>query len=222
MIIPYELMDYMPFIPLAELQKSNYEFTKKEASQYYEWFVSNVDERANYLRDFISEKQNIEPSKLDFSPDSLILVWKWFLSVVSVERISEEELTAVKRIYAGVPQPMFDELVKERSLRLNVTAEYVLRDIGMYVSKMFIDNYSGLTWKLKLKPKSDVHANLPVIVGFIDDNPAYEKPYYPELEPVDLARTPALKLIRKPFEAPQNDDLLNWCNMWIGWIPKEY
>lgn len=221
MIIPYELIDYIPFIPPIELQKSNYEFTKKEARQYYEWFLSNVDERATYLRDFISEKQNIERSKLDFSPDSLVHVWKWFLSVASVEIISEEEVTEVKQAYAGVPQPIFDELVRERSLRLSATTEYVLRDIGMYISKMFIDNYSMLTWNLKLKPKSDVHANLPVIVGFVDDNPSYEKPYRPELEPVDLARTPALKLIRNPFEVPRNNDLLKWCNMWLEWIPKE-
>lgn len=217
MNIPHELLDYMPIV--SPIPKSHFDFTRNEAQEYYGWFLKNVDVRAAYLRDFISRKRNIPTEKLNYSLDSLILVWEWFLSIAFVEKASEEELAAIRKRYEGVPQPMFDSLVKQNSLRLSTTTEYVLFDIGLYVAKMFTENYPCLEWHLKLKPKSDVNANLAVITGFIDEAPDYEKPFHPELEPISFTRTPAMKLIREPFDVPKSDDLLNWCKMWIEWIP---
>lgn len=218
MTIPRALLDYTPLIP--PVLKNHLDFTESEAEQYYKWFLANVDSRADYLRNYISLKQNIPQDKLDFSLDSLIIIWEWFLSVALVEKVSGEELENVRKRYEGVPQPMFEHLVEQNSLRLSTTTEYILFDIGMYAAKLFTRSYPCLKWKLKLKPKRDVNANLPVIIGFVDDDPDYEKPFYPELNPVDLVRTPAMKLIRDPSDVPAKDDLFGWCKMWVEWIPR--
>ena len=108
-------------------------------------------------------------------------------------------------------------MVEQSEDELSVFTEYVLRDIGMYIAKMFMSNYPILQWSIKRSPKNYVYKNLPIIVGFVDDNPNYPAPFHPKLEPIDVARTPAMKL----FDNSQKiDDLYIVCKRWVEWVPK--
>lgn len=216
MIITENMRNYSPLVP--PIEKTYSEFTKKEADRYFDWFLSNVDERADYLVKKVSEGINIPIEKLNFTLESLIPIWKWFLSVAEIAKTSDEDLKMIEASLKGMPAPCVNHMIKSFEKKLSLFSEYVLRDIAMYVSKMFISNYPCLKWRVKYTPKRYIYVNQPIIVGFIDDNPDYPKPYFPDLEPIDLVRLAALRLING--RTVSENDLYDSCKEWVGWVPN--
>ena len=206
--------EYEPLIIRAD--KPFQEMTKKEADAYYEWFLSKIDERSDYLREIVSEALNIQIEQLDFTLDSTLLIWKWFLKEAKLDKTPESELDKIRKGLLGQPQSFIDNMVERARVELSIRTEYILRDIGMYIGKMFISNYESLKWTIKYKPKSYIYVNVPIIVGFVDDKPEYPKPFHPDLEPIDLARTPAMKIF---YGTQKENDLYERCRKWISIIP---
>ena len=206
--------EYEPLIIQAD--KPFQEMTKKEADAYYEWFLSKIDERSDYLRGIVSEALNVRIEQLDFTLDSTLLIWKWFLKEAKLAKTPESELDKIRKGLLGQPQSFIDHMVEMARVELSIRTEYILRDIGMYIGKMFVSNYESLKWTIRYKPKSYIYVNVPIIVGFVDDKPGYPKPFHPDLEPIDLARTPAMKI----FDGTQKEnDLYERCREWMSIIP---
>jgi len=207
------------YIPLPiPLNKPFSELSKKEADEYYNWFLTHIDERTDYLREKVSTSLNISIVCLDFSLESLKLIWKWFLQVAEISKVPKSVLKEIKKSLRGQPQSLVDHMVEQQKEGLSVFTEYVLRDIGMYLAKMFIANYPCLYWTVINNPKSYISVNEPIIMGFIDDDPSYPKPFRPDLEPISLARNPAMNLFDN---TQQENDLYDWALKWIQWIPNE-
>ncbi len=61
----------MPFImvPFEEMKK-------KQAEQYYRWYIDTMDERICRLQNYITETGKF--LVLDKTPESLIGLWEWF------------------------------------------------------------------------------------------------------------------------------------------------
>ena len=133
-----------------------------------------------------------------------------------LDKTPESELDKIRKGLLGQPQSFIDHMVEMARVELSIRTEYILRDIGMYIGKMFISNYESLKWTIRYKPKSYIYVNVPIIVGFVDDKPEYPKPFHPDLEPIDLARTPAMKI----FDGTQKEnDLYERCREWMSIIP---
>ena len=128
--------------------------TKKEADAYSEWFLSKIDERSEYLREIVSEGLRIDIKQLDFTLDSTLLIWKWFLKEAKLDKTPENELDKIRKGLLGQPQSFIDQMVEMARVELSIRTEYILRDIGMYIGKMFISNYENLKWTIKYKPKA--------------------------------------------------------------------
>lgn len=143
-------------------------------------------------------------------------MWKWFLQVAEISITPKSLLKKIEKSLSGQPQSYINHMLEQSKEELSVFTEYVLRDIGMYLGKVFEGNYPQLKLTYKISPQSDVHVNQPIIIGFIDET--HTKPFYPELEPIDLARTPAMNL----FDNIQREnDLFEWSKKWEQWIPRE-
>ena len=184
--------EYKPLIIQAD--KPFQEMTQKEADAYSEWFLSKIDERSEYLREIVSEGLHIDIKQLDFTLDSTLLIWKWFLKEAKLDKTPEIELDKIRKGLLGQPQSFIDHMVEMARAELSIRTEYILRDIGMYIGKMFISNYENLKWTIKYKPKSYIYVNVPIIVWFVDDKPEYPKPFRPDLDPIHLARIPAMNI----------------------------
>jgi len=207
---------YLP-LPIP-VDKPFPELNKKEAKNYFDWFLAHLDERADYLREKISSSLNISEEQLDYSLDSFKPIWKWFLQVAEISKTPPKILKQLEKSLSGQPRSFISHMLNQSSKELSVFTEYVLRDIGMYIGKTFILNFSSLKWTIKHAPKSYVHVNVPLIVGFVDDNEEYPKPFYPDMDPIDIARTPAMNL----FDNTQSEaDLYNLCMKWVQWIPDK-
>lgn len=202
---------------LIPLDKPFYELSKDEAREYFEWFISNIDERSDYLRAKVSDNLNVPIDCLDFSLDSLKIIWKWFLQVAEVSKTSKRALKKLKKSLIGQSKSFINNFLKQCENELSSDTEYILRDIGMYLARIFVGNYSCLKWTIRYTSESYVYVNVPLITGFVDDNPNYPKPFSLELEPIELARISAMNL----FDNTQNEnDLYNRCLQWSKLISK--
>lgn len=206
------------YIPLIiPVDKPFEELNKAEAKVYFDWFISHVDERSEYIRQKVSEGLNIPIGSLDFSIESLIFIWRWFLKIAELKRTPKAVLNDIRKELKanGEPKEFIEDMVREHSIELNVFSRYVIRDIGMYVGKMFVTNFQTLRWDYHTDTKKDSFANMPQIFGFVDLN--YNPPFEEQFEPIHYTEMQASNL----FDNSQNEnDLYNMCMRWVQWIPK--
>lgn len=80
-----------------EFMGSPFEFDKfedlsrKEAREYFEWYVNQIDSRMEILKAAVLEEY---PNALfDYSPQSLISVWKWYEKRIAFVPKSEEDIS---------------------------------------------------------------------------------------------------------------------------------
>ena len=185
--------------------------------------MANLDARCEYLRHLIAEDAGISVDQLDYSIDSLLTVWSWFLSRARVIRKKlprpYESYGEISRETGGKP---IKKVIKYDDF-FDVKTEMMIRDIGMYVGKMFILSFPGkIRWELVRKPKNYIHVNEPLLKGFVQthrlaDGERLDSPFYPDFEPIHMVHVQAAGV----FDGKTNvDDLYNICRLWAGWIPS--
>ncbi len=166
-------MDYPLMTPPFDLKPFE-EMNKKEAKQYFEWYVSQIPERIAILKK-VSNGQIL----LDYSKESLIPLFTWFLSTVTIYQLSEEEIEAELEDLRQYPDFVFED-EKERLLSNPVELkkkDYALAlDIAIYYGETLIKNYPQVHWTYLTKPKSHVHLNEPILdvtddIGFLKRDP---------------------------------------------------
>lgn len=182
-----KIIEYNSAIP--PLNKQFCQFSKKEANTYFTWYTNSIDERIEYLRD-----KSQQP--LDFSPDSLVRLWGWFIKNARVETTPPETLEAMRRKLLEEGSPIVDYVIKDHMIRLTTQTEGILGDIGMYLGKLFLHNHSGIYWGFYTYPKEDVFVNQPLLLGFPNEVfPGRQGPPFP---PDHMVRVQASRLLRGP------------------------
>lgn len=143
----------------------------------------------------------IRHEKINLSPESLILVWKWFLKVAQIRKASKGELRRLKEELSIFPESFQEHVVKDSSKELTIVKEYILRDIGMYIGEVFNKEYNHIKWGYYSKSKSDMFVNKPVLMGFKDTS--YDPPFETEFEPIHMVGVQATKL----FDGTQKESV---------------
>ncbi|VEI08747.1 hypothetical protein [Kurthia zopfii] len=166
-------MDYPLMTPPFNM-KPFIDLNKKEAKQYFEWYVSQIPERIAILKQ-VSNGQIL----LDYSEKSLIPLFTWFLSTVTVYQLSEEEIEAKLEDLRQYPDFAFED-AKEQLLANPVELkkeDYALAmDIAIYYAETLIKNYPQVHWTYLTKSKSHIHLNEPILdvtddTGFLKRDP---------------------------------------------------
>lgn len=215
MKMPDNPTNYMPLI--IPIDKPFEALSKAEAKTYFDWFIGHVDERSEYIRQKVSEGLNISIATLDFSMESLIVIWRWFLRVAELQRTPKAVLKNIRKELKanGEPKEFIEDMVRAHGTELSAFSRYVIRDIGMYVGKMFVTNFQTLRWDYHTDTKKDSFANMPQVFGFVDF--AYDPPFEEQFEPIHYTEMQASNL----FDNSQTEnDLYNMCMRWAKWIPK--
>jgi len=139
--------------------------TPKQTRENFEWFISKIPERMDYFRNRCASDLNIPMEILDYSPDSLIPVWRWFLKIARIEKTPKDEVAEMERKVGHLGEHW---IIRER---LTVVSQFILRDIGMYLGETFIKTYISIHWDFFMKPKNEVSAKRPVLFGFVYVDP---------------------------------------------------
>ena len=143
------------------IMKSFQEMNKKEAQQHFDWYISEISNRINQLASYYDTNGG-KKEELDFSPESLKLLWAWFIPLIKTTIKTREEIeTEVKNapewlretIEAGKEKPSTETLA-------------IAMDIAIYFAEVFTENFKQLKWGFIGKPKSLAYVNRPVLVGF--------------------------------------------------------
>ncbi|MCL2387493.1 MAG: hypothetical protein FWC89_08105 [Defluviitaleaceae bacterium] len=176
----------------------NYSLTPKQARVAFEWFISKIPERIEYLRNRCAKDLGISVNELDLSPDSLKPLWKWFLETAKIEPTPKDQLAEMieKWGFLGKESRMINYE------QLSVTTQFIARDIGMYFGEVFTTNYENMiTWGYHVKPKN-VDVKKPLLYGFFYvENDKNEPPFSMPLDPISTA----IGLAGKFFDKTQNE-----------------
>lgn len=182
-------------ILIPKLEKNIFQLNEQEAAEYFDWYMQMVPERVAYVSQVCAKELHIPVEKMDCSPDSLLLLWKWFRKRAKIERVPKQERKK-------------DSFWKDNR-QLTLETEYILRDIGMYFGETFRKNHSDIYWTYYTKPKRDFFVNHPLLKGFVDTTFGY--PFEACFEPIHMAGVQASKLLRN---ASTDQDLLNIYKIW--------
>ena len=178
-----------------------YLMTPKQVKDNFEWFISKIPERVDYLINRCAKDLKVSVDEFDYSPESLKLIWRWFLKTAKIEKVPKDQLDEMVK--------QWGHLGKESKMinyeQLTVATQFITRDIGMYLGEVFTRKYPGIiTWGYFMKPKSEVSAKRPVLLGFYYEriDPQYSMP----LDPIGAVEGIAGNL----FDRAQNElDLHN-------------
>ena len=198
-------------ICVPPLKKPFHEFRHNETEEYFHWHMSHIDERIDCLSAYVSRARNIQRAELDLSPQSLVHVWSWFLSVAETESVPPSGLTENDEKNLTQIAAFRRYTVEQAQGQYTFETELILMDIGMYLGQVFVRNNPGIYWSYYEKPKSDFFVNMPLLLGFEDS--AYAPPFKMAFEPVHMSRVQAARI----WDGSQKkEDLFNLYIKWSG------
>ena len=188
-------------ILIPKLGKSIFQLTEEEAEAYFEWYMEQVPQRVAYVSRVCAKELHIPVERLDCSPESLLLIWKWFRKRARTEPgiLSEED-----KKHPAYANGMF---CNKRQLTLET--EYIIRDIGMYLGETLRKNLPQLYWTFYTKPKRSFFVNHPLLKGFVDTSPG--APREIEFEPIHMTGVQASKILSKKSK---ETDLFDIYTIW--------
>lgn len=192
----FRKLNYDILIP--KLDKSIFQLNEAEAEEYFRWYMEQIPGRVAYVSKVCARELHIPEEKLDCSPESLVLLWKWFRRRAKTERIPHigEEKSAAGIAFVGNRQ-------------LTLETEYILRDVGMYLGETFRKNNPQIYWTYYTKPRRDFFVNHPLLKGFVDRT--FDKPFEASFEPIHMAHVQASKILKN---TSRDTDLRNIYNIW--------
>lgn len=181
-------------ILLPPIHKPIKALNKKEAQAYFEWYIGKIEERIAYL-------QSVSNVSLDYSPESLIPLWAWFIKNAELEKIPEEKMNDLRNQLKSHNHLFVESIIAGSQHQLTMETEYLLQDIAKYFGQVFVKNYDSVHWGYYTAPKTDAFVNCPLIMGF--PNQIFpQKPGVP-LAPDHIVHIQATKLLRN--KAAKND-----------------
>ena len=141
------------FVPFEEMKK-------KQAEQYFNWYMTQIEDRIKQLNEFI----NLENKKLvlDKTPESLIDLWEWFQEHIEYEDKTEEE---INKSCEGQPE-WFQEILRHSTKKITLLTMALAEDISIYFSETTIHNHPQVRWGYLMKPKKLDGVNQPILLGF--------------------------------------------------------
>ena len=173
-------LKYDTLIP--PIRKPFEEFDPDEAEAYFNWFMGQIEDRINYLQEY-------SKISLDYSVDSLVDIWRWFLKIAEIEQTPRIKINEIKRQLKGHPKEIVEAVLKEQSKQFSLETEYILRDIAMYLGEVFVKNNLSISWGYHTDVNADSFANKPLLVGFEDRN--FDPPFKARFEPVAMIHVQA-------------------------------
>lgn len=188
-------------ILVPNLEKSIFKLNEDETAAYFEWFMEQVPQRVAYVAQICARELRAPLECMDCSPESLLLLWKWFRKRAKTESVI---LSSAEKNHPAYANGTF---CNKRQLTLET--EYIIRDIGMYLGETFRKNHPQIYWTYYTKPKRSFFANHPLLKGFVDMTTGV--PFDAEFEPIHMAGVQARKILNRKS---MDTDLFDIYTIW--------
>lgn len=136
-----------------------YGLSSKQAKEFFEFYIKEIPIRMEFLHKYLIH-EGIE-MQFDYSPESLIELWSWYLGKVKIRKKSKMELIMEAVKY---PRWMRESIMEDI---YEVTAgEVYFWDVAIYFAEVIVRNNSSIHWGYFTHPKKDMSVNRPVLLGF--------------------------------------------------------
>lgn len=189
-------------ILIPKLEKNICHLNEDEVEIYFQWYMEQLPIRVAYVSKVCASELHIPIERMDCSPESLVLLWKWFRRRAKTEQVVHGEAEKKEK-----------QLIASRKIerQLTLETEYILRDIGMYLGETFRKNIPQIYWSYYTKPRRDFFVNRPLLKGFIDRTAGH--PFEAVFEPIHMVHIQAVKIMKN---TSKDADLLNIYNVWAN------
>ena len=190
------MLEYEGIILPKQFEKVNDGFcnlTRKEAKDFCDWYISIIPERVNYLKYYLDIlKCSFE---LDYTPHSLVLIWRFFLHHMQYSEFSQDEFN---HYYRFVEEDIRQYIDKHY---FSYQTQYFSNDIAMYFGEVARKNINGIYWGVFHGSKKIYNVNEPVLIGF---------PNKVTMNPRNIILT----AMHRGVQNPDENQLLNFFNQW--------
>lgn len=134
--------------------------TKNESLRHYEWYISEIPIRMEQLRNAYAFTSGKNCLGLDYSKESLVKLWGWYLDNVEIVEKDHSEL----QIEFNQNPDWVKGYIQSKKIELGWLS--VAMDIGIYFSESLVRANQNLKWGVVTTPKTLVYVNKPVVKGF--------------------------------------------------------
>lgn len=152
----YQLM--IPPFPISTFEEMN----KKEAQIHFDWYMEEIPNRIELLKEYFEFTRGGKKEILDLSPESLKNLWEWFISRMRLERRAREE---IETDLAKFPKWLKKD-IKNNKYKISAESLAIAMDIAIYFAEVIIKHFQNIRWGFVTKPKSYISINRPVLLGF--------------------------------------------------------
>lgn len=152
----YQLM--IPPFPIGAFEEMN----KKEAQIHFDWYIKEIPNRIELLKEYYEFSGGGKKELLDFTPESLKNLWEWFIPRIRLERRSREE---IESDLAKFPKLLKKDIMNNK-YKISTESLAIAMDIAIYFAEVIIKHFQNIKWGFITKPKSYVSVNRPVLLGF--------------------------------------------------------
>ena len=83
---------------------------------------------------------------MDYSVNSLVDIWGWFLKIAETEKASKSKTEEVRNRLKSQPKEIIEDVLNEQSRQFSLETEYIIRDIAMYFGEVYVKNNSSIAW----------------------------------------------------------------------------
>ena len=137
---------------------------KKELQDYYNLYMSSIESYISDLEKTVRNSPGFEKWSADFTPDSLILLNRWFRLNVKTRKMSKEEIDAERE---SITDENLKRTVEIEDWEFTDDTKVIIIKIGMYFGEVFIKNNPTLKWHLYVNTsRNNMYFGQPVISGF--------------------------------------------------------
>lgn len=152
-------MEYPLMAPPFHIKNFD-EMSETDAKEHYEWYLSEIPNRLKLLETSVKVLKPKQDIEFDFTKESLIGLWSWYLDNVEIVQKTEEEY----QLEVNNSNSMTRKSIMKEKITIGWLA--IAMDISIYFAECFVRNNEVLQWGLMTKPKSLACVNKPVVIGF--------------------------------------------------------
>ena len=177
--------------------------TKKEAKEHFESYVADIPNRMMILEEYVNGRYKANV-KFDYTVDSLVHLWTWFESVMTIEKKTQEEIERDLSVLAD----WMHDIVLQNTTRPSLTTIAIGNDIAIYFAEVFRKNNPKVYWSYIATRKKHISYNHPVLMGFVNKM---------DMDPERLIKTCTLESLEKKNPIC----LVDLCDIWQEYISKD-
>ncbi len=137
--------------------------TDEEAQSFFQEYLRLRDHRLGLLKRTFQQTSGGKEEDLDFSPNSLVPLWRWAAKRLRRREYSEAELMHIKSL------PDWFEQYHLANKPLSEETLILLNDIAYYLGEVLIHTLPNVYWQVC---RTDIERycdeNQPVLTGFMD------------------------------------------------------